>query len=106
MNPGEPLYPGPSLLSCGSSRGGLYTGNFLELALCKSVTQVFRGGFLSYLDLPQIVVAAHVSVLKNGEESLFILQCICLLFVAGLSLHDRIRKSPGFPGQSSTCTAV
>lgn len=108
MNPGKPLNPGSGLLSCCSSRGDLSTCDFLEnLALCKSVTQIFLWGIP---ELPgsasQMVVLAHISVLKNGEESVFILRRICLLSLAGLSLHDRIRESPGFPGQSSMCTAI
>lgn len=108
MNRGEPLNSGPGLLSCCSGQGGLSVSDLLEnLSLCKSVTQIFSWGIP---ELPESVsemfVAARVSGLKNGGEAVFILQCICLLSMAGLSVHDRIRKSTGFPGPSSAHTAI
>ena len=62
MNRGEPLNSGPGLLRCCSSRGGLSASDLLEnLALCKSVTQIFSWGIP---ELPgsvsEMFVVAHV----------------------------------------------
>lgn len=44
--------------------------------------------------------------LKKGSGSVFILWCIYLLFMTGLSFHEGVQQIPGFPDQSSVHPAL